>query len=72
MKCTALIYTEPDPRQDHTQLPTYLRPIAGAPLLAHTLQVFEECALIDDVVLNIDLEKGVMYVHLLPGLLPEE
>lgn len=50
MKCCALIYTEQDARLDPGVLPTHLRPIAGMPILAHTLKVFEDSSKIDEIV----------------------
>lgn len=54
MKCTAIVYTELDKSASAGQLPGFLRPIAGKPLLAHTLQVFEDSPDIDEIILVID------------------
>jgi 2-C-methyl-D-erythritol 4-phosphate cytidylyltransferase len=50
MKCCALIYTEQDARLDPGVLPTHLRPIAGMPILAHTIKIFEKSPQVDEII----------------------
>ena len=50
MKCCVLIYTEYEPRLDPGVLPTHFRPIAGLPILAHTIKVFEGFNQVDEII----------------------
>jgi 2-C-methyl-D-erythritol 4-phosphate cytidylyltransferase len=50
MKCCAIIYAEQDAPLDPGVLPTHLRPIAGKPILAHTINVFEESNQINEII----------------------
>ena len=61
MSNCAIIYTEPCDDYNSSGLPIQFRPIAGIPLLAHTIEVFENCAAIDDIVLVAD-EQYLLYI----------
>jgi 2-C-methyl-D-erythritol 4-phosphate cytidylyltransferase len=61
MSNCAIIYTEPREDYDSSNLPVQFRPIAGIPLLAHTISVFENCAAIDEIVLVAD-EQYLLYI----------
>ena len=61
MKNCAIIYAESDPGGDQTHLPMQFRPIAGLPLLAHTINAFENSPAIDEIILVVD-ERYLLYV----------
>jgi 2-C-methyl-D-erythritol 4-phosphate cytidylyltransferase len=61
MKNCAIIYTEPDKNRNSGDIPIHFKPIAGAPLLAHTLKAFEDCHSIDEIVIVTD-EDFLLYV----------
>jgi 2-C-methyl-D-erythritol 4-phosphate cytidylyltransferase len=61
MRNCVIIYTEPRVDYDSTNLPIQFRSIAGMPLLAHTISVFENCAAIDEIVLVVD-EQYLLYI----------
>lgn len=61
MSNCAIIYTEASDEYVSSELPIQFRPIAGMPLLAHTIKVFEDCAAIDEIVLVTD-EQYLLYV----------
>jgi 2-C-methyl-D-erythritol 4-phosphate cytidylyltransferase len=55
MKTCAIVYLLPEPAGSGN-FPTAYRPLGGKPLLAHTLQAFEDCPSIDNVVLVNEAE----------------
>lgn len=61
MSNCAIIYTQPRDDYKSSELPIQFRPIAGMPLLAHTISVFENCPAVNEIVLVTD-EQYLLYV----------
>jgi len=61
MKNCAIIYTEPDKDRNPEDIPIHFKPIAGIPLLVHTIKAFEECHSIDEIVIVTD-EDFLLFV----------
>jgi len=61
MKCRAIIYTEPESELHPGDLHPCLKPVAGKPLITHSLIAFQESPEIDEIVIVID-EDYLLYV----------
>lgn len=57
MKTQAIILTAGEGRRIHSQVPKALIQILDKPIFIHTLEVFEQSALIDNVILVVPLDK---------------